>query len=238
MNNCVYRFIDEGENIIYIGKAKNLNTRLSNHNHLPKECYLEQAYIDYACFDNEHEMDFAERYYIQTLNPKYNKNLSEKIISFTSTELDSKEFKVYKVNDTVIEHCKKQMEEIRKELKDKPTFVIYHSLYDVISFAIFKYNKLYKEFGKDQSDIIRTKVYDKIKFDYMFINVNNDIINIKNKLQQKYSMLEIRMGLYKLDKMVENCIDYSKNTIEFVIEVREKYTNTKVILPILIQCTQ
>lgn len=96
MENCVYRFLDEYENVIYIGKAKNLKNRLNNHKHLPESCYLEQAYIDYACFDNEHEMDFAERYYIQKLTPKYNTKLSDKPISFTSTELDNINFNIYR----------------------------------------------------------------------------------------------------------------------------------------------
>lgn len=98
MENCVYRFLDKENNIIYIGKAKNLKNRLINHKHLSEECYKERTKIDYTCFENEYEMDFAERYYIQNLNPKYNKSLSDKPISFTSIELDNIKFKIYEIH--------------------------------------------------------------------------------------------------------------------------------------------
>lgn len=39
MENCIYRFLDINKKLLYIGKAKNLEERLSNHNHLPIECY-------------------------------------------------------------------------------------------------------------------------------------------------------------------------------------------------------
>ena len=76
MNNYVYKFINRNGEIIYIGKTKNLESRINNHNHLDPNCYKELDCIMYATFNTEHEMDFAERYYIQKINPKYNTFLS------------------------------------------------------------------------------------------------------------------------------------------------------------------
>ena len=41
LKNCVYRFLDKNNNIIYVGKAKNLKSRLNSHNHLSEKCYDE-----------------------------------------------------------------------------------------------------------------------------------------------------------------------------------------------------
>jgi excinuclease UvrABC nuclease subunit len=62
MKNCVYRFVNENNEIIYIGKAKDLRNRINTHNHLPKECYEERTRIEYTSFETETDMDFAERY--------------------------------------------------------------------------------------------------------------------------------------------------------------------------------
>lgn len=77
-NNCVYRFLNKYNEIIYVGKAKNLKNRLSNHNHLPKECYKERDRIEFICLNNEFDMDLAERYFITKINPKYNTVLNKK----------------------------------------------------------------------------------------------------------------------------------------------------------------
>lgn len=70
--NCVYRFLDINNEIIYIGKAKNLDTRLKTHTHLLAECYDNIHKIEYITFNNEAEMSTAEIYYINKYKPKYN----------------------------------------------------------------------------------------------------------------------------------------------------------------------
>ena len=39
MKNCIYRFLNKNKEVIYVGKAKDLNKRLSTHKHLDIECY-------------------------------------------------------------------------------------------------------------------------------------------------------------------------------------------------------
>lgn len=95
----IYKFLNNNHDVIYIGKAKNLKNRLSGHTHLSSECYEEIAYIMYTTFDTEHEMNFAERYYIHKLNPKYNTVFSNKPISFNCDDLDNKKFEVYEPNE-------------------------------------------------------------------------------------------------------------------------------------------
>lgn len=95
MKNCVYRFINKNAEVIYVGKAKDLKQRLNGHTHLPKECYKETTHIEYLQFETEDDIDFAERYYISKLKPKFNIIHSCKDIRININELNEKEWKVY-----------------------------------------------------------------------------------------------------------------------------------------------
>lgn len=95
MNNCIYRFLNAFGRVIYIGKAKDLNQRMSNHCHLPSECYEETVLIEYCTFDSEYDMDLAERYFIPKYNPKYNTVLYGKEITLSIFEFDHKDWFVF-----------------------------------------------------------------------------------------------------------------------------------------------
>ena len=96
MENCVYRFLNKLNEIIYIGKAKHLRQRLATHSHLPSECYAECVKIEYVSFETEQDMDYAERYFIPKYKPKYNTALGEKEVTFDLPSLDNGEWKVLK----------------------------------------------------------------------------------------------------------------------------------------------
>ena len=96
LTNCVYRFLNKDGEVIYIGKAKNLENRIKSHEHLPKECYLERYKIEYCTFETEDDMDFAERYFIPKYNPKYNTVLKDKSITFEISELNNVEWMLFK----------------------------------------------------------------------------------------------------------------------------------------------
>ena len=99
MKNCVYRFLNKDNEIIYIGKAVNLKNRITNHSHLPKECYNERVKIEFVEFDTTDDMDFAERYYIMKFKPKDNTVLSDKNMNISSMELDIKIWKAINEKD-------------------------------------------------------------------------------------------------------------------------------------------
>lgn len=67
----VYRFLDESENIIYVGKSKqNLEQRFRGHGHLPKQCYDLVHKIEFIECPTESDMSIKEIYYIN----KYHSN--------------------------------------------------------------------------------------------------------------------------------------------------------------------
>lgn len=86
--NCIYRFKSKEDEIIYIGKAKDLNKRLNTHIHLPKECYEELETIEYISLKTMDDMDLAERYFISKYKPKYNEIFKNRNITFNIFFLD------------------------------------------------------------------------------------------------------------------------------------------------------
>lgn len=68
----VYRFLNENKEVIYVGKAKNIDSRIKSHKHLPKECYSETKRIEYINCLSENESIIYEVYLISMYSPKYN----------------------------------------------------------------------------------------------------------------------------------------------------------------------
>lgn len=94
MKNCIYKFIGENREILYIGKAHSLKHRLNTHTHLPSECYEKTKKIEYYSFDTKGDMDLAEIYYISKYKPVYN-DVSKCDISITIKEFDELKFETY-----------------------------------------------------------------------------------------------------------------------------------------------
>lgn len=234
MENCIYRFLDEYENIIYIGKAKNLYKRLESHKHLPEECYLERAYIDYACFENEYEMDFAERYYIQKLRPKYNSQLANKPISFTSKELDNMKFTRYETTPYIVEKSKEQMEEFKNENLKSET--IYFKLdIDIFDFMATHYLLSLKEYKsiKDNKLDMEREIKNYEKYKYIKDNVIDILGNEIKVFRKKYNLLEFDLAFLKISA---NPVSLKNNTIEMYLKVKEKYTESFKFFRIYIEC--
>lgn len=68
----LYRFLNDLDEVIYVGKAKDLTARLKSHNHLPTSCYDEISKIEYSELEKESEQVIYEIYYINLLKPRYN----------------------------------------------------------------------------------------------------------------------------------------------------------------------
>lgn len=228
MNNCVYKFINRDNEIIYVGKAKNLKNRLSNHNHLTDDCYKELAYIMYASFDTEHEMDFAERYYIQKLTPKYNTILSDKPISFDCDELDEKIFNVYEVNEFVVERTLEQMTILKQENLSLDLDI---SIVELVGLMHILKSKNFKNIKNKKSSIK--------SYDYL-LNIADKSVNkvsdeyIKS-LQKKYNFLDLEI-CYKDINNINEYVNLINN--EYLLEIRykEKYKKDYKSKDFILKC--
>lgn len=75
MQNCVYKFINASNEVIYVGKCKSLSARFNSHRnepHLDKQCYSEVRQIQYVSFPTYMDAGVMERIFIAHYQPKYN----------------------------------------------------------------------------------------------------------------------------------------------------------------------
>lgn len=75
MQNCVYKFINANNEVIYVGKCKSLSARFNSHRnepHLDKQCYSEVRQIQYVSFPTYMDAGVMERIFIAHYQPKYN----------------------------------------------------------------------------------------------------------------------------------------------------------------------
>ena len=235
VKNCVYRFINKENEIIYIGKAKELKSRIKNHNHLTEECYSELAFIEYATFDTEHEMNFAERYYIQKINPKYNTILSDKPIPFSCSELDDYDFKIYELNEYVVE---RSLEQIEKLKQDELSVKINMSLISLLGVIILvnSDNYLHIQKNKDSYKDQKIKVGEKFNY-YRSEIILPKIFDYEKKLQRKYYLLDIDLKFFKIEDITSK-INLLHNELIVDLLYKEKYKNEYKKLYFKIKCSE
>ncbi len=73
--NCVYRFRNSVNEIVYVGKCMNLSQRLLTHkynHHLPIDAYIETKAVDYISYPSYADAGIMEKAYIAYFQPKYN----------------------------------------------------------------------------------------------------------------------------------------------------------------------
>jgi len=75
----IYRFLNQHNNIIYIGRTNNVMRRLRQEHftprgHLPDTCYKETVAVDVATLSSPNEAKMYELYLIEQHHPKYNQS--------------------------------------------------------------------------------------------------------------------------------------------------------------------
>lgn len=73
---CIYRFLNENNEIVYVGKTTNIKNRMYQHfisgGHLRQEQYNQVVKIEYIECKNEADMSIKEIYFINKYKPKFN----------------------------------------------------------------------------------------------------------------------------------------------------------------------
>lgn len=92
----VYKFLDYDNEIIYIGKTKNLKVRMKQHflrGHLPQECYQNVSRIFFCEINGQTNTEMMETYLINKYHPFYNedKNYAENIDTHKDKHLEQSE---------------------------------------------------------------------------------------------------------------------------------------------------
>lgn len=116
----LYRFIDENNQIIYVGKTvQNLRDRFRGHYHLPEECYEQTVKIEYATLYTEADLGIYEIYYINKLKPVYNTDfLWDGELSIVLPELEWVLYESTKDGVVCLKHSTRKYKEEKKQRKD------------------------------------------------------------------------------------------------------------------------
>lgn len=84
--NYVYRFIDDMNSTLYIGKTNNIRSRMSSHfgvnGHLPQECLGRVARIDFKELDDAVNVEHIEKQLIRYFQPEFNQIHKNKKLNY------------------------------------------------------------------------------------------------------------------------------------------------------------
>lgn len=108
--NVVYRFLDEQNNLIYIGKSSDLRTRIKNHSMENKQgdwFHKEVFNIEYIQFEQYGDCSLAEIYFVSKLKPKYNKDFTYWDTSLDLDIFNNKKWnRCHIIENTICKYCK------------------------------------------------------------------------------------------------------------------------------------
>jgi excinuclease UvrABC nuclease subunit len=143
---AVYRFLDDKEDVIYVGKSNTIRTRIYNQHftkngHLPYECYKKTAKVEIIPLNNSIECTSLEAYLINKYKPIYNTRDKERKLKLVTAfddklqELEEGNWKTYRTF--------RQLDKNKIRLKEKDTKVASYfaaALYIcVITFLLVNY---------------------------------------------------------------------------------------------------
>lgn len=100
LKNCVYRFFNEDDEIIYVGRTshgvkRRINEHFGQRGHLDKECYKSVQKIDYCGFQTVAETKIYELYLINLYKPVYNTADKEHKALKLNIDIDKLKWKKY-----------------------------------------------------------------------------------------------------------------------------------------------
>lgn len=198
--NCVYKFINSKDEIIYVGRAEILENRINKKGHtskhLPQECYDQIAVIQYVSFNTENDMDFAERYYIKKYRPKYNDKHVGKPITMDLKELDNKNWTTYHIK---VEEVLKQINDFmtnESQIKLDINILDFALMFTLFQHEQFKVHEQYRAFEErhilhELKNTIQGEHLEEEYKNYENLSRLDELINIKNKIRNK---IDFKLG--------------------------------------------
>lgn len=99
MSYYVYKFLNIDDDVVYIGKTENLNSRMKSHNHLPTNVYKEIVKIEYLDFKTKDDTELAEKYYIIKMKPIHCTDYKKKKSNLRIDALDKRKWRPYNPSD-------------------------------------------------------------------------------------------------------------------------------------------
>lgn len=122
----VYRFINEQNEVIYIGRTNNIVRRIrqqhfGTNGHLPAVCYQQTKRVEFAQVASENEAKMYELYYIEKHHPLYNKvdigggSFSVELPELSWQPFEFKDEQTKPTNKDILQHVSQHIEELDNE---------------------------------------------------------------------------------------------------------------------------
>lgn len=185
------------DSLIYIGKTTDFHRRLKNH--LSQQPWNKEiTHIEIAECKTKIDMDLCEKYYINKLNPKYNRAIVyNEIPTFAVEELEFKRF---------------ELEEFLNINKDNNS-------------KLNNINRSYERRKQEISDLLKISTEIKVNEKVNFMKSDNNLYHFTNPLKTDISFLNIRGDLeffkYILNGIRNNNCKIREDKYIFVFEDRE-----------------
>jgi len=247
-NPGVYIFKDKFQNIIYIGKAKNLRNRVSSyfslkHENSPKTRFLVKniSDVEFIIVDNEIESLLLENKLIKKNKPKYNINLKDNktyaFIKITNEKIP-KIISTRKVTKTGTYFGPYTSGSARREIIE-----LIIDLFHIITPKTYR-NKshLYYEIGKapaktpDEIDLVKYKENIELAKDFLKgKNINKTLKQLKIEMDDFSSTLKFELALKRktqidaiLHMLEKQKVDLKKNYDQDVLVIIKKSSNALI----------
>lgn len=181
----IYRFKNQDGEIIYIGKTNNINSRMNIHfsknGHLKLEQYKQVEKIEYSELKSKAEMDIKELYYINEINPifnKVNKREEEPSISFLNITDD---WLTYEINGTQMNYksfLEKNIKAVERAMINKKKKYTEDELFllDISTYMEDRFHGKFKTYFDNIIEIIKNNVTTS--------NMEENFLLIRNKIDE------------------------------------------------------
>lgn len=172
----IYRFLDNKDKLLYIGKTNDMKSRMSAHfggGHLGRDKMNKVKTVEYINFDNEPDQHVSEMYLINKHKPPFNTNGVKNGTFTLDIELD-KEWTKYSIKGKLVDknsvdyHIQKRkvaedmLLDIRENIEDRTSklWEATHSLFMFVATDI--YNKNPEAFENNELNEFDQELFDRI----------------------------------------------------------------------------
>lgn len=217
---CVYRLLDDKDNILYIGKSIQMKQRVANHlrgkSNISEECCKKIKRVEFLEFETEADMDLFEIYAISYFQPPYNIECTSKVglieidMPKTWNELLLDNF--YKVIKTEIVKGKKQKLEYDNSEIDMKGLCFDKNIFTNEDLTLFLESHFDQQLSDDDIDyLINICNIDSFNLD----EINNFICYNNSKAEiiqdgDKYILQKNKKGKFRYGTLSNKTIKNSK----------------------------